>query len=266
MTPDIARVAAILREAAAAEVMPRFQRLAAHEVSEKKPGDIVTAADLGVEAMLTARLPALVTGSRVVGEEAVHGDPSLIGHIAEAGAVWIVDPIDGTTNFSEGKPLFAVQLAFVRDGVTRAAWLLDPVRDIMATAEDGAGAWMEGQRLAAARPAPLAQMTGALYAGPTRPGVHPDFKRRAEVYGDARYRRCVGQEYLSLVTGAIHFALFTRLLPWDHAAGVHIAEEAGAYARLVDGRVYRPTIAEGYILLAPDEASWRELRAWFLAP
>lgn len=265
MGPDIDIVAALLREVAAAEVMPRFRKLAAHEISEKKPGDIVTAADLGVERVLTRRLPALVPGSRVVGEEAVHADPAVLKRIAEDAPVWIVDPVDGTTNFSEGSPLFAVQLAYVVRGDTCAAWVYDPVAETMAMAEAGGGAALNGRR---AHVAPAIQpkgMKGALYAGPTRPGLSADFAAQKKYYGGGGYRRCVGQEYLSLLAGDLHFALFTRILPWDHAAGQHIHAEAGGFSQLVDGRPYRPTESEGYLLLAPDAASWATLKRMFIA-
>jgi fructose-1,6-bisphosphatase/inositol monophosphatase family enzyme len=265
MAPDIQKVAALLRAVAAAEVMPRFQKLAAHEIAEKKPGDIVTAADLGVERELTRRLPEMVPGSRVVGEEAVHADPTVLKRIAEDAPVWIVDPVDGTTNFSEGSPLFAVQLAYVVRGETCAAWVYDPVRDLMAMAEKGAGAALNGARARVAAPVPVAEMKGALYAGPTRPGLTADFAAQKKYYGGGGYRRCVGQEYLSLVAAEMHFALFTRILPWDHAAGQHVHAEAGGYSKLVDGRPYSATESEGYILLAPDAESWAALKTLFIA-
>ena len=265
MTPDVEIVSRIVREAAESEIMPRFQKLASHEVSEKKPGDLVTAADLGVERVLTERLTALVPGSRVVGEEATHHDATLTQLIAAGGSCWVIDPVDGTSNFADGKPMFGVQVAFVRDGTTRAAWLYHPVTGRMVAAELGQGAWSGGTRLSVLAGGTIEDMRGALYAGPSRPGMHPEFKARAERYGEARYRRCCAQEYLDMVTGALHFALFTRLLPWDHAAGAFIHDEAGGYGRLTDGRAYAPTIAEGYILLAPDEASWHAVRAHFLA-
>jgi fructose-1,6-bisphosphatase/inositol monophosphatase family enzyme len=265
MTPDTEVVSRIIREAADAEIMPRFQKLASHEVSEKKPGDLVTAADLGVERVLTERLTGLIPGSRVVGEEATHHDAGLTGLIAAGGACWVIDPVDGTSNFADGKPMFGVQVAFVQGGLTRAAWLYHPVSRRMVAAEVGAGAWLDGARLKVLEAGTIETMRGALYAGPSRPGMHPEFKARAERYGEARYRRCCAQEYLDMVTGALHFALFTRLLPWDHAAGAFIHAEAGGYGRLTDGKAYVPTVSEGYILLTPDEASWRLVRAHFLA-
>ena len=266
MTPDIDKVTALVQEVAATEILRRFRSLTARDVSEKSPGDLVTVADLAVERALERRLPDLVPGSVVVGEEAVHHNPDILDRLSADDSVWIIDPIDGTTNFASGNPLFAVQLAYVRSGETRAAWIHAPLAGRTAAAGEGQGAWMAGQRLQVAAPASTDEMAGALYAGPTRPGMVPNISEIRKRYGDAAYRRCVGQEYLSLAAAEIHFALFTRLLPWDHAAGIHIHTEAGGYNALVDGTAYRPTLRHGYILLAPDESSWLQLRDMFIAP
>lgn len=264
--PDIDRVAAIIRETAAEEALPRFRELTADDIHEKGPGDLVTTADLAVERVLTRRLAELVPGSAVVGEEAVYREPAVLDRLRDDAAPrWIIDPIDGTTNFSEGSALFVVQVAYVLGGRTRASWIHDPVRDITLSAEEGAGAWSAGKRLQVADSAlPPRRMLGALYANPRRPGLTPTVAEFRKRQGGA-YRRCVGQEYLSLVRGEIHYALFTRLLPWDHAPGVHLHREAGGFGRLVDGARYRPALAKGYILLAPDEDCWRKLRDLFIA-
>ena len=73
MTPDTDRVAAFIREAAEIDVMPRYRQLAAHEVFEKSPGDVVTIADREAEARLGRMLDGLTPGALVVGEEGAHG-------------------------------------------------------------------------------------------------------------------------------------------------------------------------------------------------
>lgn len=63
-----------------------------------------------------------------------------------------------------------------------------------------------------------------------------------------------------LVTGAMSFCLNAGIMPWDHAAGVLIHSEAGGYAALVSGEPYRPTMTDGFLLSAPDQQSWEEVR------
>lgn len=268
MDPQIDRVSAIIRDVAAAEVMPRFQRLAASDIAEKRdPQDLVTTADLEAERRLEAALTALAPGSVVVGEEGVESDPGRFAALAGGAPVWLVDPVDGTYNFANGKPCFAVIVALCLGGETEAAWIFDPVADAMVWAERGMGAWTDEngdvRPLAAARPRPVSAMAGSLG---WRLGRR--VRERAEAGEDAPARivrlRCTGREYMDLADGRLDFAQYTRLKPWDHAAGVLIHAEAGGYNRLVGaGTPYQPTagILDDTILLAPDAASWGRLRA-----
>ena len=128
MVPDADRVTRLIEEAAAAEIMPRFQRLAAGDVREKAPGDLVTVADEAVEARLAPLLTSLVPGSIVVGEEAAAADPNLLNRLFDDRPVWIIDPVDGTSNFAEGRPAFAVMVALARGAHILAAWIHDPVK------------------------------------------------------------------------------------------------------------------------------------------
>ena len=153
MTVDIEKVTAILREVAAEEVLPRFRALAEHEVRAKDSGELVTVADLAAERQITRRLRDLLPGSQVVGEEATAEEPALLDKFTqEDDWIWVIDPIDGTANFARGKPVFALMVGLVRRGETRAAWILDPIGPRCATAERGAGAWLDGARLALGPP------------------------------------------------------------------------------------------------------------------
>ncbi len=131
----------------------------------------------------------------------------------------------------------------------------------------GGGAWTERGRLGVAKAGPLRQMTGVLYIGARRaPALHDRLKalEGERALGPRSFQRSAGAEYLGLAAGEIHYAIFTRLLPWDHAPGVLIFREAGGHAAYWDGEPYRPNDARPVPLLAaPDEKSWQELRAIF---
>ncbi len=244
-------VAAILREVAAEIILPRYRSLAAGDVREKNPGDLVTVADVEAEAALSRRLSDLLPGSRVVGEEAVSLDAKVLDRLREDGPVWILDPIDGTANFVKGSERFAVIVALVMAGRTVQGWILDPLSGRTTIAERGAGTWRHGERLQVVPPGPLAAMSGAGY-------------RRNKQLASA-VRKIVSQgsaahDYLDLVGNRLQFAYFTRLHPWDHAAGVLLHGEAGGYSALLTGQAYRPLPSEDGILLTPDQASWEQLR------
>ncbi len=119
-------VTKLMRDVADEIIMPRFQMLAADEIKEKTPGDLVTIADQESETRLGEALLALLPGSTVIGEEAVAANAGLLGGIGK-GLVWIIDPLDGTLNFAEGKSPFAVMIGLLADGEAQAGWILDAV-------------------------------------------------------------------------------------------------------------------------------------------
>ncbi|HZS83773.1 MAG TPA: inositol monophosphatase [Stellaceae bacterium] len=266
MLPDSDRVARLIADIAAAEIMPRFERLAREEIREKRPGDLVTIADIAAEERLEAGLRGLLPGSRVVGEEGVAADPELIDTLDSADPVWLVDPLDGTVNFAAGRPVFAVMVALVRHGATVMGWIHDPVKQITAAATAGGGAWCAGERLSVAR-TPLPGTDGGttgFWFGNRK--LVRNLGPGADRIGSVFDLRCAGQEYLALASGRAHFALYNRLYPWDHAAGELLHREAGGFAARLDGSAYAPRGIGHGLLLAPDGESWRRLRELLIAP
>ena len=256
---DAARVADAIATVAAEEIVPRFRQLAADDIREKKPGDLVTVADEAAERALEARLRDILPGSVVVGEEAVSKDAGILARLDQAAPAWIVDPVDGTANFAAGLPLFAVMVSLAWGGQAVAAWIHDPLTGAMVSAERGAGAWLGDMRLRVASAHDVASMSGAVSF---RYGKRPLIRKiagRTERLGSVFQLRCAGQEYLALVRAQSHFSLYHRLMPWDHAAGQLIHGEAGGYSARLDGSSYRPSHLDGGLLLAPDQASWEAI-------
>ncbi len=265
MTPDPDRVCAFLQETAAEDVLPRFRDLAEHQVMEKEPGDLVTIADLDAEKRLTRLLTDHVPGSLVVGEEAVHGDPEMLANLETETDLWIIDPVDGTQNFAEGKPPFAIVVAYLHGGKTRGAWLHDPVSGDTAVAEEGSGAWIGDERLTAARGGAIDAMSGLInsnaYGREFRDVVRP----KKQAFGEILRYGCAAFAYRMLATGRHHFSVYNRLWPWDHAAGVLLHAEAGGYTARVDRIPYRPIDRAQGLLSAPDRETWDRIDA-FLKP
>ncbi|HUZ64724.1 MAG TPA: inositol monophosphatase family protein [Acetobacteraceae bacterium] len=267
---DLQRVATLLRDAARAEVMPRFRNLAPGMVRTKSgPLDLVTDADEAAERMIAAGLRAAFPGCVVVGEEAASADPSLLGGLAEADLAFVVDPVDGTANFAAGLPLFGVMAAAIRRGTVVAAAIHDPIADDTALALLDGGAWIErpdGTRadLRVATPVPVAQMAGMVswryMPEPMKSRVCARLPRLAAVFD----LRCAAHQYRLAAAGGAHLLLFNRLLPWDHAPGWLLHKEAGGYSARLDGSAYSPAIITGGLLCAPDRASWDALHAALL--
>lgn len=268
MLPDVERVTRLLVEVGAEEVLPRFQSLADHEINYKAGGEVVTVVDEAVERRLGGELLGLVPGATVVGEEATAADPSLFGHLDRAGPVWVIDPVDGTRNFANGVSRFAVMLAFVRDGETLMSWIHDPVTGETAAAQAGEGAWVDGTRLSVANSAAAAEMTGTLHAGQfATKEMGEQLRQRRDRVNAIKSLSCAGAEYVRLARGEMHFTVFTKMMPWDHAPGVLLHKEAGGCGRTLAGADYRPSMTDAPgLLMAPDEASWDLLNSLLFGP
>lgn len=237
----IDRVGAVLRDAAARAVMPRFRSLGDGDVEEKSPGELVTIADREAETIISAGLAAIRPGARVVGEEACSRDPSLLDSLGE-GEAWIVDPIDGTGNFAAGRAPFSIMAALLRDGDPVAAWLLDPLTDTLVAAEQGAGAWRDGVRVSSPEPAAAPATWRGIASRLFLPEKGHAIAGAVEkvVAAVAPSQRCAGAEYPLVATGTIDFAIYWRSLAWDHAPGTLIVREAGGAVTRLDGSPYRP--------------------------
>jgi fructose-1,6-bisphosphatase/inositol monophosphatase family enzyme len=251
-----------VREAAATEIMPRFRRLAAHEIDEKSgPHDLVTDADRKAEAYLIEALPKLLPGSVVVGEEAVHANPATYEAIRGEAPVWIVDPVDGTRQFVHGDPGFCTLVALTLGGVVRASWTYAPALDQLATAIRGGGAFLDGERLRSGSPAPDRELEVAT----SHPFYTTDEQKRALLGLHAegvRPRSCgsAGLEYLHIAQGELDATAFSWEAAWDHAAGLLLVEEAGGAHLTLRGEPFRITGGNALpFTAARDEATARRV-------
>ncbi len=255
------RVGALLEEVAQAVVLPRFRNLESTDITDKGGGDLVTRADEESEALLAKALTALLPGSVVVGEEAVHGDASILKRLSEDAPVWIIDPLDGTNNFARGNELFAVMAALVVRGETELGAIHLPTRGETALAVPGGGAYLSGRRLHAAPPRPLAEMRGSVHTVYLPEPLRAQMSEAATGLRSNEEIYCCGQVYVALADGAIDGALYWRTKPWDHAMGALILKEAGGVTAFPEGAPYRPTDLDRYGLVAASgPQTWRRLR------
>ncbi|PPS72529.1 MULTISPECIES: inositol monophosphatase family protein [Streptomyces] len=230
-----------IRKAAAAEILPRWRRLAAHEVDQKSgPHDLVTDADRKAELYLTEALVALLPGSVVVGEEAVHANPASYGAIRDDAPVWIVDPVDGTRQFVRGEAGFCTLVALAHRGTLLASWTYAPADDRLAFAQRGKGARLGGERLFAGVPEPGRDLRVAT--------SHPDYttdEQKDALLGlradGVAPRPCgsAGLEYLAIARGELDAVAFSWEAAWDHAAGLLLVEEAGGAHLTLAGDPFR---------------------------
>ncbi len=209
------------------------------QVSRKGPSDFVSSADLKVEKTVFEELSRARPGYGFLMEERGEVEGSDKSHR------WIVDPLDGTTNFLHGVPHFAISLALERDGVLVAGVVYNVVRDELFWAEKGAGAYLNDRRLRVAARLDLRDAlfaTGAPYHGKAG---HDVFLQEVErvIARTAGVRR-FGAASLDLAyVAAGRFDGFWErsLAAWDVAAGAVLVREAGGFVKEIDGGDFMKT-------------------------
>ena len=207
---------AIVREMARTTILPRYLRAVREH---KADGSVLTEADLAAQAALVESLPTLIHAP-VLGEEMSAEEQGRVWHAGVHG-LWVIDPIDGTTNFANGIPFFGVAVAYLVSHKTQIGVVYNPVTDEAFYAARGAGAWLNDVSL------PLRSPAGHLREAVA--GV--DFKRISHHLGDELIFEEAGGSYSSIggtpltagpaikrsVIAAASPALFEQWRTWLHA-------------------------------------------------
>jgi len=233
------------------------------QVSRKGPADFVTAADLRAEKILREELARARPEYGFLMEES-----GATGSADDGGRRWIVDPLDGTTNFLHGLPHFAISIALEERGELVAGVVYDPLKDETFRAEKGTGAYLNDRRIRVSSRRHLADAliaTGTPYKGH---GDHPQFLGEveavmAEVAGIRRWGAAALD--LAYVAAGRYDGFWERdLSSWDVAAGIVLVREAGGYVSQIDGRTIQhdsPSIlAANDLLHAPLQKALHRAR------
>jgi myo-inositol-1(or 4)-monophosphatase len=203
------------------------------QVSLKGPGNFVTAADRKAEEILREELAKARPGYGFVGEESGRHEGSDATHW------WIVDPLDGTTNFLHGIPQFAISIALEREGAVVAGLVYNPANDEMFLAERGKGSFLNDKRLRVAGRRRLADSVvacGLPHQG--RGDLELSRKELKAVQEQVAGLRRFGSAALDLAwiaAGRFDGYWERGLSPWDMAAGILLVREAGGYVTDLDG-------------------------------
>lgn len=212
--------------------------LSAHDVwsqthEKSSAADLVTEYDLAVERFLKEKLPPLVPGSLFFGEEEKENASPLTGW------VFIVDPIDGTTNFVRGLKHSAISVALAHDGVVEYGVVYDPYKDEIFSARRDGGAFLNGRPIHVSE-RPLDQgvfgMGTAIY---DRQFIAPTMRLTEQLFRRSCDFRRLGAAALDLCNvacGRLDLFFEYSLSPWDHAAGGLILTEAGGILSTLEGR------------------------------
>lgn len=259
-------LADLLAKTADSEILPRFRRLDTTDIRQKSSAaDLVTEADIHSEKVITAALLERFPDAMIVGEEACSDNPALLDGLSSADLAFTIDPVDGTFNFASGVPLFGVMLSVNIKGETVAGIIYDPMGRDWIIGVKGGGSYIRREdgseyKVRVAEAPELNQMTGAVswqyLPEPERSIVA---KNQAKFLSHIGYR-CAAHEYRVVATGSAHFAVYNKLMPWDHLPGNLIHQEAGGYTARLDGSIYKPGHLDGGLIIAPDKDSWQAIK------
>ncbi|MDR0634407.1 MAG: inositol monophosphatase [Azoarcus sp.] len=248
----------LVREIATREILPRYLKVSR---GRKADGTLFTEADLATQARLAENLPILLPGP-VLGEE-MSGEMQARLWSAGGGGLWCIDPIDGTTNFINGIPFFAISIAWLLDHEPRLGLIYNPISEECFLAVQGAGAFLNDE------PLPLRRTTRKL-----REAVAGfDLKRVSHHLGDELVARppyfsqrnfgSSALEWCFLAAGRFDVYIHGGQMLWDYAAGQLILSEAGGRACTPGGGTLLagPAIKRG-IIAAANPMLFAQWRAW----
>lgn len=209
--------------------------------TKSSPVDLVTAADLASDALITDALRTAFP------EHGIYSEESAKGPIPQVEWLWVIDPLDGTTNFAHRVPFFGVNIALAHFGAVVLAVTFEPLTDTLFWAEQGHGAWLRRngreQRLRVSATADLSR--SLLATGfPTDRRTNPDnnlaefsaLERRSH---GVRRQGSAALELAWVAAGIVEAFWHPRLKPWDAAAGWLLVQEAGGRVTEYDGRPWR---------------------------
>ncbi|MDR2925381.1 MAG: inositol monophosphatase [Azoarcus sp.] len=205
-------------------------------IEAKAHNDFVTEVDRAAEAAIVDILREAFPGHGILAEESGRSDPEG-RHDGEY--VWVIDPLDGTTNFIHDFPQYAVSIALTRKGVPEHAVIFDPVSNELFTASRGRGAYMNDRRIRVSRCLRLADaLLGTGF--PFRQFAHIDtylamFRELAQKSVGLRRAGAASLDLAYVASGRLDGFWEIGLSPWDMAAGALLIQEAGGFAADFDG-------------------------------
>lgn len=197
---------------------------ASFSVMQKGPSDFVTQVDRACEALIIEAIRSRFPDHHILAEESANDG-------FRDGVTWVIDPLDGTTNFIHGFPFVAVSIAACQNGDPLVGLVLDPVREELFSAVKGSGAYLNDEPIRVRESATLEDSLIATgFPFRTRPIIEPYLKSLRHIFESVSGIRRAGAAALDLAyvaAGRVDGFWEPGLSPWDVAAGVLLVEEAG---------------------------------------
>jgi len=258
--PDLKLLRSLVRDCAQQELMPRFADVSRHV---KMDGSVVTDADHAMQDRVEKELATHWPEFIFLGEEMSAQRHAALAEAGDEG-LWVLDPLDGTSNFAAGIPFFSVSLALLINGRVEVGLVYDPVRDEAFYAQRGVGSWLNGLSLGTRAPLNLSLARSIAVV---------DFKRLERAlaaqlgaeppYGSQRNFGSSALDWCWLADGRFHVYLHGGQKLWDYAAGILILTEAGGQAVTLGGEdVFMVGLESRSVVAARDPELFQTWRAW----
>ncbi len=255
--PQLATVKSLVRTAAQAELVTRFKRI---KQQFKDDGSILTEADIAMQTSLQNAFTAHWPQIPFLAEEMpTQAQQQLLANSATG--IWVVDPLDGTSNFSVGIPYYSVSVAFILNGQLELGVVYDPERDEMFSAQRTAGAFVDDQRLDLSVMSAVETITiGAVDFKRLRPALANKLVTSAP-YKSQRSFGSVALDWCWIAAGRGDVYVHGKQNLWDYAAGYVILQEAGGFSSTLSGEpVFDGSLNPRSAVLAINNQIYRR---WF---
>ena len=252
---DILKIAVVAAKQAGTVLLERYEK--PHHIQHKGSIDIVTEADIASEELILDVLHHDLPGTKILSEESF----SSYSNIPD-GPIWIIDPLDGTTNFAHNFPWFSVSIAFYENGKSQAGVIFCPIQNELFCATSSGGAWLNDQRIKVSEVDLLQKAlvaTGFPYDVQERPDSIIAMLKAVLTHSQGVRRPGAATLDLAyLACGRLDAFWEVGLKPWDTAAGYLMVEEAGGMLSNFSGIPFSPFVPE---LLASNSLLHEELIA-----
>ncbi len=252
--PDKKTIEDLLKQVSKEEILPRFLQTG-YEI--KDDGSLLTEADLATDQRIQQTLASLYPDIAFLSEEMPLATQQWL--LKEEPLLWCLDPLDGTSNFAAGIPLFATSLALISRGEVVMGFTYDPIRDEMFSAVKRQGAWLNGTRLECQSSGFTLDNAIAIV---DLKRLSPALAQRILTQPPYKSQRNLGScvlEWAWMAANRGHLYLHGGMKLWDLAAGTLILQEAGGYACTLDNEsVFKPAMEARSVVISPDKQLFQQ--------
>jgi len=252
---DLKNLSQLISTAAKQELLPYFKNC---KVNIKNDGSFITQADIAIQNFLQTELKKYWPEYDFFAEE-MSIDEMEDFFTRNSDGFWCLDPIDGTSNFSSGLPYFSISLALIKNSKIELGIVYDPIRDECFSALKGQGAWLNGQALKVSQnQLPLKKAIALI----DLKRLNPDLRQRLVLeppYHSQRSLGSVALDWCWLASERVHLYLHGKMMLWDYAAGLLVAQEAGCFSLGLDGLpVYQLGLQDRQAMGAVESTLYKE--------